>query len=58
MLAETLIRTAFGTQSVFNYSAVDLFGWIGIVTLIGVFASLAPAREAARLTVREVLSYE
>jgi putative ABC transport system permease protein len=58
VLAEALIRTAFGTQSVFNYSAVGLFGWMGIVTLIGVFASLAPAREAARLTVREVLSYE
>jgi hypothetical protein len=32
--------------------------WLGVVLLIGVAASLAPAREAVRLTVREVLSYE
>jgi putative ABC transport system permease protein len=58
VLAEALIRTAFGTQATFNYSVLGLFAWMVIVTLIGIFSSLAPARDAARLTVREVLSYE
>jgi hypothetical protein len=31
---------------------------LAAVVLIGVLASLAPARNAVRLTVREVLSYE
>lgn len=58
LLAEAVIRTSFGTQASFNYSVAGLFAWMAIVILIGVFASLAPARNAARLTVREVLSYE
>ena len=57
-LAEALIRTSFGTNPSFTYSAAGLFAWMAIVILIGVFASLAPARDAARLTVREVLNYE
>ena len=58
LLAEVLIRTSFGTQASFNYSPWGLLIWMAVVTLIGVFASLAPARNAARLTVREVLNYE
>jgi putative ABC transport system permease protein len=59
ILAEALIRTAFGTSEIaFQYSPWGLLVWMMIVTLIGAFASLAPARQAARLTVREVLSYE
>ncbi len=58
LLAEVLIRTSFGTQAAFSYSPWGLLIWMAVVTLIGVFASLAPARNAARLTVREVLNYE
>ncbi len=58
LLAEAVIRTSFGTQASFYYSAAGLFVWMAIVILIGIFSSLAPARNAARLTVREVLSYE
>ena len=32
--------------------------WLVLILLIGIFSSLAPARDAARLTVREVLEYE
>ncbi len=56
--ADALIRTSFGTRPSFTYSAEGLFIWMGIVILIGIIASLAPARDAARLTVREVLNYE
>jgi putative ABC transport system permease protein len=58
LLAEALIRTSFGTQASFSYSPWGLLTWMAVVILIGVFASLAPARNAARLTVREVLNYE
>ena len=34
------------------------FVWLGVVILIGVFSSLAPAENAVQLTVREVLDYE
>jgi putative ABC transport system permease protein len=58
LLAEALIRTSFGTQASFSYSPWGLLVWMAVVILIGVFASLAPAHNAARLTVREVLDYE
>jgi putative ABC transport system permease protein len=58
LLAEALIRTSFGTQAAFSYSPWGLLSWMAVVILIGVFASLAPAYNAARLTVREVLNYE
>ncbi len=58
ILAEVVIRTSFGTQAAFSYSPWGLLVWMAVVILIGVFASLAPAHNAARLTVREVLNYE
>lgn len=32
--------------------------WLGVVLALSVFASILPARNAARLTIREVLAYE
>jgi putative ABC transport system permease protein len=32
--------------------------WLGIVLLLSALASVVPARNAARLTIREVLAYE
>lgn len=58
LLADALIRTAIGTPAAFQYSLSGLFIWMFVVILIGILSSLAPARDAARLTVREVLSYE
>jgi putative ABC transport system permease protein len=34
------------------------FIWLGVVLALSVFASILPARSAARLTIREVLAYE
>jgi putative ABC transport system permease protein len=58
LLSEAVVRVAFGTESTFSYSFLGLFVWLAAVLLIGVLASLAPARDAVRLTVREVLNYE
>jgi putative ABC transport system permease protein len=32
--------------------------WLGLVALLSVLASILPARNAARMTIREVLAYE
>jgi ABC-type lipoprotein release transport system permease subunit len=43
---------------IYSYSFTGLLLWLVVVGLIAVFSSLAPARSAVRLTVREVLDYE
>jgi putative ABC transport system permease protein len=58
VLSEAVVRVAFGTESTFQYSFLGLFVWLLAVLLIGMLSSLAPARDAVRLTVREVLNYE
>jgi putative ABC transport system permease protein len=42
----------------YNYSIASAIAWLFILIAIAVVASLGPARNAARLTVREVLAYE
>jgi len=42
----------------FHYSVPALVAWLGIVALSSVFASLVPAWQATRVTVREALAYE
>jgi putative ABC transport system permease protein len=42
----------------YGYSVTGALVWLGIAVLISAVASYLPARTAARLTVREVLSYE
>jgi putative ABC transport system permease protein len=57
-LSAAVIQAVMQSNLGFRYSFVGLFLWLLVVGLIGVGASLAPARRAARLTVREVLDYE
>jgi putative ABC transport system permease protein len=41
------------------YFAIDGFAiWLGAVLALSVLASILPARNAAKLTIREVLAYE
>jgi putative ABC transport system permease protein len=47
-----------GTPLSFAFSTTGMWVWLGLVLLLSALASLAPARNAARLTVREVLAYE
>jgi putative ABC transport system permease protein len=52
------------TLAIFNSPAEFAFAfqgfviWLGVVALLSVLASLLPARNASRLTIREVLAYE
>jgi putative ABC transport system permease protein len=41
---------------VFTYTGYAI--WLGLVLVLSVIASILPARNAARLTIREVLAYE
>lgn len=41
-----------------SYSYQGFAIWLGVVLALSVFASILPARSAARLTIREVLAYE
>jgi len=41
-----------------SYTLQGVFVWLGAVMLLSAFASVLPARSAARLTIREVLAYE
>jgi len=42
----------------FSFSAAGILVWLAIVTIVAALASYLPARNASRLTVREVLAYE
>ncbi|GAB4480690.1 MAG: FtsX-like permease family protein [Anaerolineae bacterium] len=57
-LAGAVTQAIFETEVVFRYSFPGLLVWLALTVLIGIAASLAPARKASRLTVREVLDYE
>jgi len=41
---------------VFTYTGYAI--WLGLILILSTFASILPARNAARLTIREVLAYE
>jgi putative ABC transport system permease protein len=57
-LAGAVVKAVLRSDLIYKYSLQGLAIWLVIIVLIGVFASLAPARSAVRLTVREVLDYE
>jgi putative ABC transport system permease protein len=47
-----------GAPLTFAYSMPGLWTWLVVVFLLSALASFIPARNASRLTVREVLAYE
>jgi len=57
-LAGAVMDAVLKTQLTFSYSFIGLFFWLAIIVMIGALSSLTPARNAVRLTVREVLDYE
>jgi putative ABC transport system permease protein len=42
----------------YQYSAVAAIAWFFVLLIVAIVASLGPARNAVRLTIREVLAYE
>jgi len=48
----------FQTPLTFSFSVGGAIIWLVLVTIVAAIASLVPAYQATRLTVREVLAYE
>jgi putative ABC transport system permease protein len=48
----------FGAIADFTFTPLGIILWLGVVLVLSALASVIPARNAARLTIQEVLSYE
>jgi putative ABC transport system permease protein len=57
-LNEAVGQAMMGVPLTWSYSMPGLWLWLGLVVFLSALASYIPARNASRLTVREVLAYE
>lgn len=57
-LSDAIGELMMGTPLSFDYSVNGLLLWLLLVAILSGLASFVPARNASRLTVREVLAYE
>jgi putative ABC transport system permease protein len=58
-LLSTIVSLAiFETPIAVHFTPTGFLIWLGVVLLLSAVASILPARNAARLTIREVLAYE
>jgi putative ABC transport system permease protein len=58
MLSNIITQAIFGTTASPALTVQGFALWLGVVVLLSVVASVIPARNASRLTIREVLAYE
>jgi putative ABC transport system permease protein len=58
LLSRIISLAIFNSPSQFVLSPLGFLIWLGLVMLLSAVASVLPARNAARLTIREVLAYE
>lgn len=58
LLSNAVGQPLMGTPLTFSYAPAGAWLWLLSVLLLSAVASFIPARNAARLTVREVLAYE
>jgi putative ABC transport system permease protein len=58
ILSDSIGQALFGAPSKLGFTPIGFVIWAGVVALLSVGASVLPARNAARLTIREVLYYE
>jgi putative ABC transport system permease protein len=47
-----------GSALTLSFTPLGILIWLGVVIILSIFASIMPARNAARLTINEVLAYE
>jgi putative ABC transport system permease protein len=52
------LSAALGLDLVYKYTPAGATYWLAIITVLSIVASLLPAREALRISVRESLAYE
>ncbi|MGC9393876.1 MAG: ABC transporter permease [Anaerolineae bacterium] len=58
LLSDAVGLPLMGAPLSFSFSTLGVWIWFGVVVVLSVLASAIPARNASRLTVREVLAYE
>ena len=58
MLSNAIFYSLFGAEWGVSIDPLGYLLWLLMVLVLSLFSSLLPARNAARLTIREVLSYE
>ena len=57
-LLQLIAEAMMGTSMTLIFTPLGIFIWLVTVIILSLVASILPARNAARLTIREVLSYE
>lgn len=58
LLSDTIHLAVFDARAEFAFTAVGPLAWLGAVLVLSGLASFLPARNAARITIREALAYE
>jgi len=58
LLSNIISQAIFNTPMVIVYTWTGFVIWLGLVLILSALASVLPALNAARLTIREVLAYE
>jgi putative ABC transport system permease protein len=57
-MADGISYSVFDAPSNFGFTVIGFAIWLVVVVVLSFLASVMPARNAARLTIREVLAYE
>lgn len=58
VLSQTINQAIFGSSGSISFTPIGVGVWLVVVLILSFFASILPARSAARLTIREILAYE
>jgi putative ABC transport system permease protein len=58
LLLRIISESMMGSSMSLTFTPTGIFIWLAVVILLSIVASILPARNAARLTINEVLSYE
>jgi putative ABC transport system permease protein len=58
LLSNVISLAIFNAPAQAAFTVQGFLIWLGVVLLLSVLASILPARNASRLTIREVLAYE
>ncbi len=58
LMSNAITLALFGAPADFTFTPLGVILWLVVVLLLSVLASVGPARNATRLTIREVLAYE
>ena len=58
VLLKIISQAMMGSSMDLSFTTQGVFIWLAVVIVLSFIASILPARNAARLTIREVLAYE